>query len=409
MCFDNTDCGMAYLSLGDNHPLVVVLAENEKLILKGDDFKNVNSINIVSGFQNRCFAQYATEHPRREQALSVWEYLESLYATDSIFSMQEKTRQAIAAEKNRIRTDDIHFLKDLPVESYIAWYLPIRKLSSSVSTVAQYRTQEIPSTIAAFRNINHADHRLQKSGLLAEIIESHFWLIENSGLSLDSVYGEMKVSIDCLIRQLLDDEKKLNATTTYLFHLLEKRSLFEASEYLALKLLNVQGCSLDDDFAKQLEAYRSMKKGHTAPDFDFTGTVAPGYETTARPRKLSDLENEYTVVFFGASWCPQCPQELLKVSKLYEKWKKHDIEVVFVSLDEEERVFKNFSSIFPFISICDYKKWDSPIVEKYHVFATPTLYLLDRNRGIVLRPNSVDQLDAWVDRCLIQGNSNTNH
>ncbi|WP_373826225.1 hypothetical protein, partial [Bacteroides heparinolyticus] len=35
LCFDNTDCGMAYLSLGDNHPLVVVLAENEKLILKG--------------------------------------------------------------------------------------------------------------------------------------------------------------------------------------------------------------------------------------------------------------------------------------------------------------------------------------------------------------------------------------
>jgi hypothetical protein len=78
---------------------------------------------------------------------------------------------------------------------------------------------------------------LYKSGLLRETIEAHFWLIENSGRSLDSVFVEMNVSIDHMIESLVKDEKKFNEITAYLFNLLEQRSLFGASEYLALKVL----------------------------------------------------------------------------------------------------------------------------------------------------------------------------
>jgi hypothetical protein len=90
---------------------------------------------------------------------------------------------------------------------------------------------------------------------------------------------------------------------------------------------------------------------------------------------------------------------------LYEKWKKHNIEVVFVSLDEDEKKFKSFAGVFPFVSICDYQKWESPVVKNYHVFATPTLFLLDDKRQILLRPHSVSQLDSWVDWYLVERNS----
>ena len=112
---------------------------------------------------------------------------------------------------------------------------------------------------------------------------------------------------------------------------------------------------------------------------------------------------KYTVVVFGAGWCPQCPQELSQISALYKKWKTHGLEVVFVSLDENEEIFKSFAGVFPFISICDYKIWESPVAKSYHVFATPTMYLLDDKREILLRPNSVSQLDSWVDWYLVQG------
>jgi hypothetical protein len=38
------------------------------------------------------------------------------------------------------------------------------------------------------------------------------------------------------------------------------------------------------------------------------------------------------------------------------------------------------------------------------VFGTPTIYLLDQQREILLRPISVQQMDAWVDWFLVKGN-----
>jgi thiol-disulfide isomerase/thioredoxin len=404
LSYSEKDYGMGYLSAQNNKPFFIVLS-GETIILKGETFALPETIKILKGQENQLFAQYATEHPRREQALSAWGYLEKIYAKDSLFAGQAIPKQAIANEMQRIKTEDNLFLASLLQNSYVSYYLPLRKLVSSVSTIAQYRTEEIPSTIAAFRNIDYTDPRLQKSGLLADVIESHVWLIENSGRSLDSVYIEMNKSIDIMVENLLQDEQKLNEITEHLFKFLEKRSLFKASEYLALQLLNEQGCTINNDFAAQLESYRAMKKGNIAPDFDFKKDIlAPGYEATKLPNKLSDLKSKYTAVVFGASWCPKCPEELSKISKLYKKWKEQSVEVVFVSLDEDKKIFKNFAGIFPFISICDYKKWESPIVQSYHVFATPTIYLLNEKREILLRPNSVSQLDSWVDWYLVQGN-----
>lgn len=404
LLYSKKDYGMAYLTTADNKPFLLII-NGEDILINGESFAQPETIKISKSIENNIFAQYASAHPRREQALSAWDYLEKIYALDTLFSVQNVTKQAILKEKQRIKAEDSLFLANISSQLFASWYLPLRKLVSSVSIVAQYRTHEIPATIAAFREIDYTDSRLYKSGLLSDVLESHFWLIENSGRSLDSVFSEMNKSIDCMVANLKADQKKLNEITAYLFKLLEKRSLFNASEYLALKLLNEQGCTINSDFAAQLENYRAMKKGNTAPDFTFDGDVIwKTNGTVATPKKLSDIKNKYTLIIFGASWCPACPQELLSISQAYAKWKKYGVEVIFVSLDEYKLLFTNFAGEFPFISFCDYKKWDSPVVKAYHVFATPTLYLLDDNRQILLRPNNVAQMDAWVGWYRVQGN-----
>ncbi len=407
LSFGPKDYGMGYLVAEDSKAFILVLDENENVKIEGEALGFPETVVITSGKQNQLFAQYATEHPRREQALRAWGYLAEMYKQDSLFLVHDNPKMTIAKEKQRIKEEDTAFLVNINPRTYVSWFLPVRKLVSSVPTIAQYRTEEIPEAVASFRNMDYTDPRLYKSGLLRETIENHFWLIENSGRSLDSVFVEMNISIDYMIENLASDEKKLNEITGYLFKLLEKRSLFKASEYLALKVLNEVSCTLNSDLAAQLESYRAMKVGNAAPDFEFGNDyLAPGYNPENTPRKLSELKSNYTVVVFGASWCPQCPEELLQIARLYEKWNKHNVEVVYVSLDEEEETFKSFAGVFPFISICDYEKWESPVVKAWHVFATPTLYLLNNNQEILLKPRSVRQLDSWVDWYLAKQKSN---
>lgn len=395
LSFKPSDYGVGYLMGPEQKPLFVILSE-EEVEIAGESLVSLESLRTVKGNQNMAFEQYAQAHPKREQALSAWDYLARLYASDALFRQQARPNEAIQQEKQRLKQEDDAFLQALPAKSYVRWFLPTRKLVSSVSTIAQYRTEEIPATIAAFRAMDYTDSRLYKSGLFKDAIDNHFWLLENCGKSLDSVFLEMKASIDAMLIKLVADEKKLNEVADHLFTLLERHSLFQASEYLALKVLNETSCTLNTDLAKQLETYRAMKKGNTAPDIRFErkkGVVA----STQLPAKLSDLKQPYVLVAFAAGWCSHCQTEIPQITPLYDKWKSKGLEVVLITLDDLPKEHEPFTRNLPFPHYCDFRKWDSQPVKDYYVFGTPTFFLLDQDRKIVLRPNSVKQVDAWVD------------
>ena len=391
------DRGIGVLSSNDSKPFFVILCA-EGMRVTGELLSYSESLDVTESAENLAFSEYASLQPKREQALSAWTYLEKMYVSDPAFMRHAAPLQAIQNEKIRLHAEEKVYLAALPAHSYARWYLPVRKLVSSVSAVAQYRTDEIPASISAFRALDYADPRLYTSGLFKDAIESHFWLLENSGRSLDSVFMEMRVSIDAVLLSLIKDEKKYNEVVDYLFDVLERHSLFQASEYLAIKVLNETACTVDGNLARQLETYRAMKKGNTAPDILFVGNVRnPSAGVSAGPAALSELTTSHTLVVFGASWCPKCAEEVPAIANLYNKWKKMGLEVVFISLDESEAEFIKFTQRFPFISMCDFRKWDGKVVNDYYVFGTPTMFLLDSKREILLRPNSVKQVDAWVD------------
>ena len=390
------DIGMGYISAADNKPYFMVL-EKQAIELKGESLSVPESIAIIKGEENKAFATYATAHAKREQTLSAWEYLQKIYQGDALFSNQKTVQQSINSEIKRIGKEDLDFLSKLPSTSYAYWYLPIRKLISSVSTVAQYRTQEIPATIAAFRKINYADPRLYKSGLLKDALESQYWLLENRGLPLDTIYKDMNVSTDFILNSISKNEQLYNEITKYLFDYFEKHSLFQSAEYLSIKTLTQNSCTLNTNLANQLESYRAMKVGKTAPDIRFTGDVFEKGLVIKNPSRLSEISAKFKVVIFGASWCTACSEEMVQLFPLYSKWKAKGLEVVFVSLDTDKTAFQNYTNVMPFISFCDYQQWNTQAAKDYYVSSSPTIYLLDKNNKIILRPRFVKAIDSWID------------
>jgi thiol-disulfide isomerase/thioredoxin len=387
--YTKEDIGVGYLTSVDNKPLFIILS-GEEVAIEGASLSQIETIKISKGQENKLFEQYAMEYPKRQQAESAWVYLEKLYTLDSLFSQQKVAMKAILHEKKRISVEDASFLAGLPQDSYVSWFLPVRKLVSSVATVAQYRTEEIPATFAALRGMDYTDIRLYKSGLFKEAIDNHIWLLENSGRSLDSVYIEMKISIDAMVKNLVKDNKILNEATGHLFNLLEQHSLFQGSEYLALKLLNEKGCTLDTDLAKKLESYRAMKVGTTAADITFSNP-------TKEFSSLRQVTSHYKLVVFGSSWCSTCVEEIPKLKNFYTDWQqKYDLEIVFISLDTEKDKYAAFTKDFPWINSCDYKKWESKAVQDYYVFATPTMFLLDANNTILVKAASAEHANAWL-------------
>jgi thiol-disulfide isomerase/thioredoxin len=388
--FSSKDFGMGYIMSADNKIYFLVLA-NENIQLKGELISLPESIQIITGKEQKIFESYARQHSKRQQVESAWQYLQNIYWTDTTLGWPSKIKKTIFLEQQRIAKEDKDYLKNLDPNSYVYWYLPTRKLLSEVAEIVKSRPMQITATIAAFRNLNYNEAKLYKSGLLKEALESHFWLIENMGAPLETVCNEMKISIDYIIPNLLNNEAHLNEVTKYLFNLFEQHSLFDASEYLAIKLLTQNSCVINNDFARQLEMYRAMKIGSIAPNIIFENATKP-------VTQLADLKSNYKLIVFGASWCSKCKEEIPKLLPFYETWKnKNQLDIVFVSLDTDLSSFQNFAKDFPWVSTCDLKSWEGKTTKGYFVFGSPTMYLLAIDNRIVLKPSSENQVQAWLE------------
>lgn len=387
--------GMGYVETSDNSQLFLVINEPQ-MNITGTHLKEPDSISFTNTNENLIFNQYAVEHNQRERALAGWKYLLPQYKEVKLLKQQKEFVNVIQKEIDRLEKQDLDFLNNIKPSYYVSWFLPLRKLLDDIPSSAQQNTQRIPKHIADLRSIDFNDSRLYHSGILDDLLESHYWLLENGGMTMDSIYMEMNASTDYLIENLEGNDKLLNEVSDFLFSFLEKRSLFRASEHLALMLLTQSSCTIDDDLAKQMETYRAMKIGNTAPDIVFEGKKMMMGGEINKDLNLSDFNSDYTLVVFGASWCSQCAQEIPKINEKYVQWKLKGVETVFVSLDHDDIEFTNFVKDFPFLSSCDFKGWENKAAQDYYVFAVPTLFLLDKEREIILRPRSIEQVDAWI-------------
>ncbi len=390
-----TYLGMGYLKTNDNSFLNLIL-NGQDIFLKGKHLKELTSIIVSESIENQMYYQYLRENPQRENILTGWKYLLQEYSTAPLFKENDVELKIINQQIESVENQDEKFISSLDQSSYTSYILPIQKLVRDIPMSAKHFPEKIPQHIKAFQAIDYKDIRLYHSGLLDDVIQGQYWLIENSGLSLDSIFVQMNLSTDYLIENLQQDEKILNEVTEYLFDLLEKHSLFRASEYLALKVLTQNSCTLNDDLANQLETYRAMKIGNQAEELLLTGlSVKQGLELSNQ-FILRDISAKYKLVMFGASWCPKCTHELPKVKSFYQEWKQKGLDVIFISLDNNKEEYLSFVKDFPWISTCDFQGWNTKAAKDYYVFSTPTLFLLDHNNKIILRPNSIAQVNAWV-------------
>jgi thiol-disulfide isomerase/thioredoxin len=222
--------------------------------------------------------------------------------------------------------------------------------TTAQNTFVNKSPREIQSSKNPFLNINYSNSQFYSSGLIYDIIEKQFWSIQKSGLDEPTRYKELVASVDIILDSVKKNEKVYNDLTKYLFQYFEKYSLFNASEYIALKALSEKEVALNSALVNKLESYRKMKVGNRAPNFELVGDVFKNGSALKLPIHLSDIKTTYKLVIFGGSWCNQCRAEMIQLLPRYNNWKAKGVEVIFVSLDTDKKEFENFTAPFPFYS-----------------------------------------------------------
>jgi peroxiredoxin len=138
---------------------------------------------------------------------------------------------------------------------------------------------------------------------------------------------------------------------------------------------------------ERMEGYKLMSVGAIAPDF----TVR---DIHGKNHTLSEMPGSYTVVIFWASTCQHCREMIPELQNWYLEENSLGVEVVAISIDSSASLLREYlaEQEMPWISIHDPLGWHGKIPGDYHIYATPSIFLLDRERHIMDRPVGFRQI-----------------
>ncbi|MBW8323788.1 MAG: thioredoxin family protein [Prolixibacteraceae bacterium] len=400
--FPDNYWGVAFLQFNKAEGIELMITSPRGFKVSGTSMFEIDRLNCENNEATQTLYSYYKQQLSREKALMGWKFLDKVYREDAYLKRYNKA-DGINREIRLLEKEGTDFIQVLPENSNLKWYLPLVSFVRDMPVSLQREPERIPRHIDFFMHTDFSDERFYNSGLLPVLMENYFFMLENMGKPLDSVYVEMNKATDYLVKNLQAKRPAwLPDAGVFLFNLFERRSLFPAAEHLSLLMLQQNSVQLSNDLVNRFEGYRTMKKGNRAPDIDFTKAVAiqkekkddslnrylKGYDS------LSGIGTKYKLVIFGQGGCSDCEMQMQKIKQMYPEIQAHKMEVVYVSLDSEKSGFEPVANEYPWVSYFDYDSWKSKPVTDYHVFATPTIYLLGEKLEILYKVVSPEHLEA---------------
>ncbi len=128
------------------------------------------------------------------------------------------------------------------------------------------------------------------------------------------------------------------------------------------------------------------------------------YKEDGTPISISDIDYEYLVLLFWAPDCGHCTKMMPKFVEFNNKWKDSGVKLFAICSKHQDKTktcWENLEKkdMLGFINAAD-QYHQSRFKLKYNVSTTPKVFILDKNREILLKNIGGDQLDEVMQEIL---------
>ena len=139
---------------------------------------------------------------------------------------------------------------------------------------------------------------------------------------------------------------------------------------------------------------KSMKGGAV-------GSHMPDLEITTKRKKtinLSEIQSDWTVVIFWASWMPKQYDYLDAFTELKEEYitDEYDkgVDFLTISIDTEIYRWENFTNDDTLYCehSCDGEAWESPVIKAFGITSIPTYIIADKHKKIIARGKTINEM-----------------
>ena len=215
-----------------------------------------------------------------------------------------------------------------------------------------------------------------------------YWMNPNMNFSAEEKTNGFKRSADVIMRQFAGNAQTHEFAYKYLTLGFKEIGEEDVLQYLDENYKDLANRCYDDfektEFDKRMEGYAAMKVGNASPNFALN-------MTNNKAASLYKIKSEKTIVVFWSSTCPHCLEEMPQLNTWAATQK--NIKVMAVSLDTDKAIHEETIKKFPaLLHTCDYKGWNTEAATQYYIAATPTFIVLDKDKKILGKYSSMEQV-----------------
>ncbi|MCF8219083.1 MAG: DUF5106 domain-containing protein [Bacteroidales bacterium] len=123
-------------------------------------------------------------------------------------------------------------------------------------------------------------------------------------------------------------------------------------------------------------------------------------DTAGKNIPLHSIDAKYLAIYFWEPGCGHCERETPKLRKIYHEMKDEGFKVYSVCIDRNNpEKWKNYirENDLDWINVYDGNKWTN-FRKLYDLMATPTIYLLDKDKKILAKRINSTQLKKFIKK-----------
>ena len=245
-----------------------------------------------------------------------------------------------------------------------------------------------------FNQLDFSDESLMNSSVLTKKVFVYLMNYAKKGLSREKQEEEFMKAIDAILTNVNQNEKVYEFILDYLVTGFEQLKMDNLITYIAQKYSDT---TCQTDGVSTLERKLLQQKmviGTLVPDFEMA-------DANGNMIALSSAYCETNLILFWASWCPHCEEMITGVKNMLSTKNHPNMRVFAISLDPSRDAWLEKIqqlNIESWINLSDHQEWDGQTVIDYNVFATPTVFIVDKNRVIKGKPIDLKELRNYFGK-----------
>lgn len=361
-----------------------VIFNNENIILETDFNAPENKLLVILSEENRVWLEFKRREILFREELNTVEKEVDFYRQTK---NTEKLLQTIESY-NRLQNRRNEFITEItgknPGLLASEMILLFREPFLDGNLSAQERKHIFQTEY--LKNKNFSNENLIYSQVYTDMVFSYLVSFNQKEFTPEQRETEYQKAVDLILAATNKNQTVYEFILGYLVHGFEVLQMNRLIEYIADNYAETT-CQTDEKTTLERKLLsQKMKPGTVVPDFTMN-------DINGDPVTLSGVLKEKTLLLFWASWCPHC-NEMISFLK-NRGIQKATMEVITISLDTGETEWKDAvrkHNIESWFNLCDFQEWDGEAAIEYNIYATPTIFIIDKNRRILATPVTINDL-----------------